>query len=181
MLTINQAKVALDKLDVWICSFGGCGTNLVANYLNSKGVVCINDDWMNYLCHYYTYVPNNKPTIYVYSDPIESLKSQKLRLHRDVNILKLSNGVISTKSDEALIYSMCCQFYNWHRYRDAGHNIMFIQYAYLFDNIDTISKFVGISMTDFPKKKTRISKNVTVIHEDVLREKYGNFIKDASE
>lgn len=179
-MTIKEARNHIEALDVWVCSFGGCGTNLLSDYLTSRNLVCQTQEWHSDLCHYYTYIPTNKPTIYLYSNPINALKSQKRRNIIATNISKLSNGIITTISDEALIYSMCCQFYNWISFSNKSNNLLFVHYSKLYDNLSKIGSFIGIDMREFPAKTNSKSTKIEIIHENLLNDKYSNFIYDAS-
>lgn len=171
---------ALSRMNVWVCSYGGSGCNLLSQYLEQKGLVCRTREWHSTLCHYYTYIPTHIPAVYIYADPISALKSQKFRKHIKENIFKLSNGIITTVSDEALIYAMNNQFYSWQSFKDKSYKILYLKYETLWNNLSKLENFLNININDFPPIQQRQSNNVVVIHEKILREKYCNLMNDTS-
>lgn len=177
---ITKIHEALNELDVWVCSFGGCGTNLLADYLVSKGLQLHTKEWRERLCHYHTYVPTNTPAIYMYGDPIAALKSQKHRGLAELNYKKLQidrHEQDQEYTDEKMLRLMESQYNSWMACKHDFTNILFIKYETLYDNLDNIASFLDIDMTDFPVKHPRTSQAYTLDNETELISKFSMFIK----
>ncbi len=158
-----------EGMQVWLCSYGGSGTNMLADYLESKGFVIKTPSWHKLLCHYSMPVSlrSNIRAIYLFSDPILAFMSM---IHRgqgfyDVNQRKMNNNTDIPISDETLIKSIINQYKNWTRGTMCNFPILALKYERLFDEgKEAVSSFLGIDTADFPKRVNRSSKESDLGH-----------------
>lgn len=104
-------------LDVWVCSFGGCGTNYLVDFLINHGLKAKSKEWDKRYCHSPVHIPTPIPTIYLYDDIRKSFLSQKRRKEKValVNIQKLSDFKIKDYDEELHLQLMFLQFFNWQK------------------------------------------------------------------
>lgn len=164
-----------EKLAVWVCSYGGSGSNLLSDYLGDKKKINTRPlIWKKLLCHYPKYIPSDIPTIYIYDDPRKSFCSMKRRGkgYWDTNQRKLSNQKNIELSDENLLRAMIEQFKNW---TNSPHkdNVLFIDFRHFFteETKQKIASFLKISTHDFPQMKSNIRKYDYSVHQ-ALFDKY---------
>lgn len=132
---INEI-VSREKLDICVVSYGGSGSNTLANMLEKNGYKCRSPIWHDGLCHCPVPVHLNIPVIYIYRNILHAYASVKRRGTGfwDVNQSKLSNGTLPANefSDEKLFTLMLEQFAKW---REALPNelLLFLNYEDCFD------------------------------------------------
>jgi hypothetical protein len=163
-----EKRINEENLELWICSYGGCGTNLLADYLeNIKQIRIHTKSWRDMLCHCHTYIPTkNCKAIYMYCrDPIDAFKSQIKRGLHVINLKKLVNTTDIEYSDIELLKAMSVQYKNWIN----EPNVLKICYDTLYEQIPEIESFLKIDMSDFPKKRERTSKYTILENEKELR------------
>ena len=177
---------ALQTIDVWVCSFGGCGSNMIAEYLNRKGKKVYCHAWHLQMCHHpYPIKPLNNPNlkcIYIYSDPIDAIKSQKRRDLLSTNYQKLNNAKdVPYGGHMQMLSSMERQYNNWVEAASSNSElkIMTINYAYVHDSetIKALGEFLNIDTTDFPKRMNRTSMSLNLENEECLRSLNAQFIE----
>lgn len=152
----NINKIIEDEnLEVCIVSYGGSGTNELANILEKNGYKCRTNIWDKILCHCPEPIDIDIPIIYIYRNIIDAFFSTKRRgydLWR-TNQTKLSNNLNTELSDGNLIKLMLNQFSNWKN--SNLNNILFLHYNDLFENSikEKLEKFLKTSfLHGFPLK-----------------------------
>ncbi len=167
-----------NKLKAWVCSYGGSGTNMLADYLQKQGVKTKNFLWHKKLVHNPEPLDLGIPMIYIYDDPRKSLFSEKTRKNiYFCNILKLSNNYFDVKKmkithnskkirfcDDFLLRLMIQQFKNWTSapFKDK---ILFIRFKDFFNEKtkEKLELFLNKKLTNYPvykesKKKYNFEK-----------------------
>ena len=159
IVSISQIPrtVKNERLKIWICSYGGSGTNLLADYLIKKKKFHKTLIWRNALCHFPEYMNLGIPTIYIYDDPRKSFFSMKRRGkgYWDVNQQKLNNNKNIALSDENLFKSMIQQWKNWVKHANEK-NVLFLDFRDFFteETKQKIQSFLKISIQDYPVYKS---------------------------
>jgi len=171
----NNLKNYIEKLDLYIVSHGGVGSNYLVNFLNSKNIN-VKYDQINYnnTCHYPYKLIEDKPTIFIYGDLPKSIISQYNKNFLHINGSKIN--MKKTKNFESLEYliknfpndpiGIIKQFNN---FKDTK-NTIFVKYPF---NRKTIKKslsklgFKGINFSDF-KFNERKSKNENITDQELL-------------
>ena len=161
--TISKC-VLEQKLNLWICSFGGSATNTLANYLDSKGFVVRTPIWKDCLCHFPSPLifdtPYNLKAIYLFDNPLIALSSQKRRGKGfyKTNYLKLQNKRFGLYTDRKMLKRMVQQYHEWSSFSNPKLPILQVSYNQLFDRSDhKLSEFLGIDFSDFPEMRKRSS------------------------
>lgn len=160
-------------LDAWVCSFGGCASNSLTDFLETKGLIVRNKLWRETLCHYPNSLADVKiPKVYIYDDIIDSFLSVKRRGKGwyDENQKKLADNADTYISDNSLIQLMASQFCKWFTSYDLAidPNIFFISKDDFFNSQsmqDDLCEFLKISKGGFPKerpRKTNIEKAMEI-------------------
>ncbi len=148
-------NVKKEKLRLWICSYGGSGSNMLVNYLkfNYLFYYIDTDVWKKILCHYEKPLDLNLPMIYIYDDPRKSFMSMRRRGSGfwDTNQKKLSNNEDEPLSDENLLKLMIQQFKNWTNH-ELTNKILFIDFRYFFTEEikNKLSSFLNITIKNYP-------------------------------
>ncbi len=196
---INQEKyieimkkiLKRSKLDVWICSYGGSGTNMLANYLQKQGLKTKNYLWSKKLVHNPIPIDLGVPMIYIYDDPRKSLFSEKSRKNiYYCNILKLSNNYFDVKkkkiskkiqnvrfNDDFLLRLMIRQFKSWSS-THLKDKIFFISLQDFFkdETKEKLQTFLGRTLTNYPVYRPS-KKKYNFSNKSKLFEKYKNDIE----
>ncbi len=163
-------REGLNKVEVWLCSTGGSGSNLLKNYV---------DDYVKVkspysaalLTHHKEPVDFNKPgfkAIYLHSDPFMVLKSVKRRNLVETNIKKLNNNRRLECTDEQLLASVFNQFKNWTQ-SNVDYPILCLKFEALYDSLDILSEYLGAPFGNFPPKRDRLSSDI-VIDQQLYRQ-----------
>lgn len=139
-----------EGMSLWLCSHGGCGTHMLSHYLENKGFIIRTSSWRRILVHCPVYIPVECKVIYLYSNNIElSLLSQKRRNLNIKNYKRLTNGE-TDYSDIKMIQVMKQQRDNW-----LSTSVLKLCYENLWENLDILSKYLDIDVSNFPKKMER--------------------------
>lgn len=172
------AAIADEGLDVWLCSYGGSGTNMLASYLETKSLVVRTRSWKRLLCHHSQPIDVRSPTkaVYLFGDPRAAFKSMKRRGpgHYDVNQQKLNNRKELPYSDETLMSSMLRQFDRWTARNQTNLPILLLRFEHIFESGKyALARFLGIDVSDFPDRKpTRDSEDYSFEGEEQLFRRY---------
>jgi hypothetical protein len=176
----------LRHLDVWVVSFGGCGSNMLADFIKSKGLSVYSHEWHSLLCHHEAPLTlderarfdMNIKIIYVFSNPIEAIKSQKRQHLLEVNYKKLTNRANAIYPGHSrMLEAMQRQFDAWTAaHSTPGFDILCVNYDHIFENVADISEFLGVDATGFPVRRPRSSTRVTIVGEPQLRRRFAGFL-----
>jgi len=132
----------LEGLDVWICSFGGCGSNTLYQFLKNEGFSVENRYYHSTLCHFPRPIETDTPTIYLYRNIEKAWISQKNRGQTifDINQEKLLRKRDVVHSDENMLRAMLRQARRWST--EIGfyprNKILFMPYEFLYHTNRTI-------------------------------------------
>ncbi len=182
IVSISQIPriVKNERLRLWICSYGGSGTNLLADYLSKKKKFQKTWIWKNSLCHFPHFINLGIPTIYIYDDPRKSFFSMKRRGkgYWDVNQRKLNNDNNTPLSDENLFKSMIQQWKEWVKHANEK-NVLFLDFRHFFteETKKKIQSFLKISIQDYPVYKPSNRKYDYSQYQDLFS-KYENEIQE---
>lgn len=164
-------------MDVWICSYGGSGTNMLADYLSGKinpatgrKFVVRTPIWEKLVAHHGTPLeippPTNLKAIYLFDDPRRAFLSMKLRGsgYFDLNCKKLNNETEIVVSDYVMMSSMLHQFDNWTGTWTGkvwtNIPILTVKFADIFDvGKHAIGSYLNIDVSDFPHPQPRQTDN----------------------
>lgn len=150
MNTTVLEKLKTQKIEVAVVSYGGCGSNTLAEYLHGNRVRVYGPVWDGQVCHYPEPLGFNGFTkfIYIYRDPRDAFYSQFIRGegYWDVNQYKLSGYTIDDDnqlSSDLLFRLMVQQFRKWTKTK--MDHVMIMKYEELFDDAlnDKLSQFIG--------------------------------------
>lgn len=189
------------KLDYWVFSYGGCGTNYVRKLVNLfklENIKFINREKYNLIKAIHLHRPPNieNPNfvaIYVFGDPYLSFYSIFSRkLYKTINIL---SGQEIYKSKQIVNYNLFVQeldkdvlrlksqFMNWYN-SNTNYPIVFINYSKLNnDSLICICKIlenkfkIKINKREIDKFKIRKSKIDNLTYQELknLKKIYGIF------
>ena len=128
-LPMDLSNIYLD-MDIILCSFGGCYSEVLANYLENNNYRIETDLYHKLLCHLPSVIKTNKPIIYLYRDIRDAFNMVKYgRIGSyDFNIKKLSNDKNVIISDENLLKLMIQQFNNFTKNIENNNKILFLSY-----------------------------------------------------
>lgn len=165
----------LQHVNVWLCSTGGSGSNLLKNYLQDYTKVK-SPYSAALLTHHKEPVRVDRSdfkAIYLHSDPFSVLRSVKRRGLIETNIKKLNNDPSLGDSDEVLLASVFRQFKNWTG-SQVNYPILCLKYEALYASLDVLGEYLGIPMDDFPEKKERSSTTIEIDPQlfDRFRDQY---------
>ena len=142
----------------WLCSYGGSGTNAIADLLESKGIAVRSDYWKEYLCHANSpddYPGWNIKRVYLYNDPRLSFHSMMRRGkgYAHVNLNKMSRMEVNF-TPEKLMSAMFNQFMNWSRSR---YGVFMLRTEQLSDEqaMYKLGRYLGIQLDPMTKPKPR--------------------------
>ncbi|MEO9476657.1 MAG: hypothetical protein ABJG41_14040 [Cyclobacteriaceae bacterium] len=156
-------QTGLHDVDVWLCSTGGAGSNLLKHFLEQH--VKVKSPYSAaLLTHHKEPVDCDKlnyKAIYLHADPFSILKSVKRRGLVKTNIKKLNNQINLGDSDILLLESLFNQFEKWSTAK-VSYPVLCIKYEALYDSLDQIGEFLSIPMDNFPPKKERLSSDIEV-------------------
>lgn len=161
----------LRDVDVWLCSTGGAGSNLLKDHID-KYVKVKSPYLAALLTHHKEPVQVNQEdfkAVYLHSDPFQVLKSVKRRGLVKTNIKKLNNTRLLGESDELLLESVFRQFNNWTETK-VNYPVLCIKYEALYDSLDLLGDFLSIPFDDFPPKRERLSHEIDI--EEHLFQKF---------
>jgi len=190
----------------YICSYGGCGSTVLANSLSNYGEIrhihsrnppdklqyigndnggkCYNE-WFNGINIPYHKLENYY-VIYIYRKPIKSILSrftipqhlEHIQVDKNIKI----DQVINTGKD---LYKIR-EFYNNYTQTNINRNykIYSVKYEELFDNQDKLSDILGIGPLDMVKRETLrdLDKDkmikLNIIYNDLIKiMDFNDFIK----
>jgi hypothetical protein len=153
----------IQEVDVWLCSTGGAGSNLLKDYLQEY--INVKSPYSAaLLTHHQEPVNVEKKgfkAIYLHADPFSILKSVKRRNLIERNIMKLNNSRSFGSSDKVLLESVFKRFENWTN-KKVNYPILCVKYEALYESLDELSKFLNVPFDNFPAKKDRISNNIEI-------------------
>lgn len=178
-----EEKIYSEKMDIWVCSFGGTASNTLSRYLQSKGFRTRTPTWKKYLCHYphpiaFNSMPKLK-AIYLFDNPLRALSSQKRRGWRwyYINYLKMKNSNLGLYSDQKMLKLMVSQFDAWNSFNSTSLPICSISFNKLFKTSNKqLSNFLGIDCSDFPPIVKRSSTTNTLRLPKNLKSSVDNII-----
>ena len=159
----KRIQRGLNDVDLWLCSTGGSGSNLLKAYLDPY--IRVRSPYLAaLLTHHKEPVEHTRKgfkAIYLHADPFSVLRSVKRRDLVSTNIKKLNNSRALVESDELLLQSVFDQFDAWTQ-SNVSYPILCVKYEALFDSWEIISEFIGFELSDFPRKKNRVSGKVEI-------------------
>ncbi len=153
----------LSDVEVWLCSTGGSGSNLLKDHME-KYVKVKSPYLAALLTHHKEPVPVDREgfkAVYLHSDPFQVLRSVKRRGLVKTNIKKLNNNRHMGESDELLLDSVFRQFASWTEAK-VNYPVLCIKYEALYDSLDVLSDFLEIPFDDFPPRRERLSHEVEI-------------------
>ena len=104
-MDLSKILKKLEKIDLYIVSHGGVGSNYIVEYLKKKNNIKTihNDNYVFYgiTCHFPYLLSDKKKTIYIYGDILNSIVSQYHRHLIYVNAYKMN--ILSELSDNTNI------------------------------------------------------------------------------
>ena len=183
-----------DKRHYYVCSFGGCGSWMLCNYLNQFGHIyhihtryppskltyaVPSDDSSDY-CFGDVPIPNNELpnyyVIYIYRNPVAAIKSrfqapEHLR-HIGCNPGITVKQVLYSNRD---LYALS-HFYNNYSTPKQNYKILFVRYESFFENISMFNKILripDIKELYITKKETSRNSN----NQPQLERIYSDLIK----
>lgn len=166
----------VNDVDLWLCSPGGAGSNMLKNYLNQ--FMRVKSPYMaGLLTHHSEPVQcekENFKAIFIHRHPIKALNSMKRRGLVRTNIRKLNNSRKLPETDRVLMESIFRQISNWTNGR-VNYPILCLKYEGLFKNRNRIGEFLGLDMNDFPDPKFTSTKGS---HNSELYETFSKEIAD---
>ena len=166
----------VNDVDLWLCSPGGAGSNMVKNYLHR--FMRVKSPYMaGLLTHHSEPVACDKENfkaIYLHRHPIKGLKSMKRRELIKTNIRKLNNSKKLAVTEKILMESIFRQFTNWTT-KTVNYPILCVKYESLFENRNRIGEFLNLDMEDFP------DKNFSTYKGSTNSELYKSFEKEIEE
>ena len=152
--TNGEIQKGICDVDVWLCSPGGSGSNMLKDFLHNHLRVK-SPQMAGLLTHHAAPVDCHKPNfkaIYLHRHPIAAVASMKRRKLIKTNIRKLNNSKKLPATESVLLESVLRQFKNWTT-RQVNYPILCVKYESLFDYKDELGEFLGIDMRGFPEKK----------------------------
>lgn len=86
-----KKRIENEKMNIWICSYGGSGTQFLYKKIINKYPKINSVVWHNHLCHFLHPISNSTVQygIYIYRNPIIAVQSQ-LRKKMQLNFLKMN-------------------------------------------------------------------------------------------
>lgn len=182
----KQSPFYNDNLIYYVCSYGGCGSKMLSNYLSNFGKVFhihsrdppnkleytgninsnvnVYEEWFNGV-----QINDNKnyKVIYIYRNPIYAIYSRfNIKAHlqhimtNDNNTLK---NVINTNRD---LYGIQEFFNNYTSTRNRNYNIYCVKYEDFFDNIEKFNETLNIpNVKELYPTKFENTKNMTYFNE----------------
>ncbi len=174
--TDEEIRKGVRDVDVWLCSPGGAGSNMLKNYLHR--FIKVKSPYMaGLLTHHSEPIvcgKKNFKAIYLHRHPIKALKSMKRRGLVKTNIRKLNNTRNLPATDKVLMKSIFKQFENWTT-KTVDYPILCVKYVSLFENRNRIGEFLNLDMSDFP------DPNFTSFKGSHNSELYKSFAKEMAE
>ena len=157
----------------YVCSFGGCGSKMLCEYLKHFGTVkhvhsrCPptklthvgSNEWFSNLLIEDKYLKNYY-VIYIYRDPVKAILSRFTHaghlLHIQANPNTTIQDVITSKQD---LYGINNFFDNYTTMNSKrNYNIYCVKYEDLFNNMDVFNKTFNINLTNqhLPVERTNV-------------------------
>lgn len=162
-LNENQIKKGLSDVDIWLCSTGGAGSNLLKDYIDQY--IKVKSPYLAaLLTHHHAPVNFDKKefkAIYLHADPFSVLRSVKRRGLVGRNIMKLNNAKNLGSEDTRLLESVFDQFENWTQTK-VNYPVLCLKYESLYESLDILSNFLNIPFHNFPVKRERLSEDIEV-------------------
>lgn len=176
----------------YVCSYGGCGSKMLCQYLSHFGTVKhvhsrnppqqlthigTRDEWFSNQP-----IPTNEVSkyyvIYIYRDPIKAIQS---RFHDPVHLAHIQvnpsvtlQQVIERKQDLYGIENFFDNYtYKQRNYKQRNYKIYCIKYESFFNNIEEFNRVLNINCNDksiYPVEKTRdkpIAQNILTTLEKI--------------
>lgn len=148
-------RIAEEGLKVWVCSHGGCATNMVADYLDKRlrGSGVKTPAWKDLLAHLGTYVhvPGVK-VVYIWSRDLKaSLEAQKRRGLHEAHYKMLCNDTDAVYTDQKMLKAMAEQ-------RDAWCNnpdVFSICYDDMQRSLILLERYMDMRFYGFPAWRAR--------------------------
>ena len=191
---VNNTNINKKKKHFYVCSYGGCGSTLLFNYLKNYGCVehvhsrnppkkltkigeHVYSEWFNDI-----QVPSNELDqyyiIYIYRDPIHAIHSRFRNMHH-LDHIQCKNryitisDILNTGQD---LYGIEEFFDNYTRpNQDRNYKIICVKYEELFNRYPELLKILDINeFVPFPKE--RVSPH-RYINEPLMRSIYSNLQK----
>ena len=163
MLTDTQIinRIQEHRLEVWICSPGGSGSNMLSRYLHEFHNLRTREPiWHNHVCHFPTPLPIPIPTIYLFTNLVDIYRSNKFKGHIEYGCQhrKLSRNLVNGGDDITFLDLVSRQFTKWTTHSPTSA-VLFLQYEDMFTTSGQrlIEQYLGITMTGFPKRTERKS------------------------
>lgn len=157
----EEIQQGVHDVDMWLCSPGGAGSNMLKNYLHQ--FIRVKSPYMaGLLTHHSKPVPckkENFKAIFLHRHPLDALQSMKRRGLIKKNIQKLNNSRNLPSTEKELLKSIFRQFTHWTTL-SVNYPILCVKYERLFENKNQIADFLGIEMKNFPEAKIKSNEQV---------------------
>ena len=125
-----QAQLKTCPLEVWIASMGGVGSNALAVWLGSSGIVTRDELWLQHGCHYPQPVPACQRLIYVFGPVPDAIASVERQGYAGVNYRKMGGTGPPTRGGLARL--MIDQFQAWTSTTAIPQHVLTINHKDLF-------------------------------------------------
>ena len=151
----------------YICSYGGSGSWMLVNHLEKFGKAhhVHTRKPLNILCEvdgeHFTTKPVADTTghqvVFIYSEPEWSIHCSDSFSPRHWINIGVDQDAISTRGDyirdniDIIKYEEF--FDNYHEMQNRNYDILFIRFEKMWDNLDKISDYLGVSFDSFPENK----------------------------
>lgn len=146
--------------EIYIASYGGSGTNLVADYIHRYKRVRT-PEWESKLCHYGWPQELGAPRLCIVADPVLAWSSMKRRGLLEVNASKILGR---TACSDELPFAMRLFLENW----VAAKGIM-VKYEHLWEHIRLLHICLGVPFDEFPAYRPRVAAEADDTPNEVRR------------
>jgi hypothetical protein len=169
----------------YVCSYGGCGSTLLANSLKQFGKVYhihsknppTQLEYVGDICYCEWFngikIPDNELheyyVIYIYKNPVKSIIS---RFTNPMHLLHIQSDqtikLIDVVKSQTDLYKINEFYNNYTRNNNRNYKIYCIRYENMFENQNEISKLFGIGNLKLIKKES----NTPTKHLNILNKIY---------
>ncbi len=171
-----KIKKYINKLDIWIVSCGGVGSNYICDLLhnNEINVNCRGTSGHGKICHLCTKIVPDKKCIYIYGDYEFAIKSQERRKLLKTNIQKLRELYpknLNIPDDDPLLYK-----YQYDNFKNSNNTYM-LKYPYTKEDIIKCLNFFNLNIDEnkIQIKKRQTDDNFKTEYQDII-DIYNNYL-----
>ena len=184
MTKIGPSNVRAEDLDIWVVSHGGVASNVICNYLETRGLRTRPENY-GLICHkQHPGTPVKVPILVLYGDYEAAIRSMarrtylsaiatKLRFGLDIPELPLRRLIGSFPEDPLGIIGFLNSFKN--AKEDGLDDIQFLQYPFTNQDAEAALARLGfdVSISAFILRERKIDPRPLSKNVMVLLEKYG--------